>query len=79
MYTTIYYTENPIQPDIWDEMMALSSSLLCFWGGLQKLSGLLMDQGPSKRYGCLVGAGRVGNLGRFGQPLWKVKVLKIKT
>jgi len=60
-------------------MMALSSSLLWFLGGLRKLSGLLMDQGPPKSCGCLGAAGRVGNLGRSGQPLWKVKVLKIKT
>jgi len=37
-------------------MMALSSSLLWFLGGLRKLSGLLMDQGPAKRCGYLGGA-----------------------
>jgi len=36
--------------------MALSSSLLWFLGGLRKLSGLLMDQGPPRRCGCLGGA-----------------------
>jgi len=38
----------------------LSSSLLWFLGGLWKLSGLLMDQGPPRRCGGLVGAGIVG-------------------
>jgi len=37
-------------------MMALSSCLLWFLGGLRKLSGLLMNQGPPRRCGFLGGA-----------------------
>ena len=33
--------------------MALSSSLLWFLGGLRKLSGLLMEQGLPRKFGCL--------------------------
>ena len=35
------------------KLMALSSSLLWFLGGLRKLSGLLTDQGLPRRCGCL--------------------------
>jgi len=58
--------------------MALSYSLLWFLGGLRKLSGLLMDQGPPRRCGCLGGAGRVGNWGGSANPFEGDEV-KIKT
>jgi len=42
-------------------VMALSSSLLLILGGLWKLCGFLMEQGPPPRsWGCLGGAWRVG-------------------